>query len=149
MQLKTKVLATLKLFLKQKNKKMKISKLILAAVLVAGTIMVGCKGKGPKDFIVNKWKITDVSGGEAAQMTDSIKKVFLSSAVMDFQKDGKYSRTAFGQTENGAYSLSEDGKSLTTTPEGGKTPETVKVEELTKSKLVISIEGTKMTCEAK
>ena len=128
---------------------MKISKLLLAAVLIAGTFIAGCKSKGPKDLIVNKWKITDVSGGDAAQMSDSLKKVFMSSAVMDFQKDGKYSRTAMGETENGTYSLSEDGKALTTTPEGGKTPETVKVEELSKSKMVLSMEGTKMTCEVK
>ncbi len=144
-----KELPTLNIIPKIKKQTMKISKLLLTAVLIAGTFMVSCKSKGPKDFIVNKWKITDVSGGEAAQMGDSIKKVFLNSAVMDFQKDGKYSRSAMGETENGTYSISEDGKSLTTTPEGGKSPETVKVEELSKSKMVLSMEGTKMTCEAK
>lgn len=137
------------IILKQKKQKMKFSKLLLTALVIGGTFLASCKSKGPKDFIVNKWKITDVSGGEAAQMSDSLKKVFISSAVMDFQKDGKYSRTAMGETENGTYSLSEDGKSLTTTPESGKNVETVKVEELSKNKLVLSMEGTKMTCEAK
>ena len=52
------------------------------------------------------------------------------------QKDGKFTFSMSGNTSSGTYSLSDDGKNLTTTDEGKK-PEASDILECTKDKIVL------------
>jgi hypothetical protein len=115
---------------------MKLKKLFTAALLLTTVVMMSCKGKSAKDMIVNNWKFTNISGGDASQMPDSIKTEILSSATMEFTKDGKFNVTMMGSKTSGTYSVSDDGKTLTTTDEG-KTAETAEILEISKDKIVL------------
>lgn len=129
---------------------MKVTKLLTAAALMAAITFTACKGKGPKDYIVNKWKMTSVSGGEADQMPDSLKKVMMAAFSMEFMKDNKYKvSNGPGMEEIGTYKLSDDGKSLSTTEDGKSKTETIGIDEISKSKMTLSKEGMKMVLETK
>ena len=111
---------------------------------------VSCKGK-PKDMIVNKWKMTDMTGGVVASMPDSAKKSLLAKMSIEFTKDGKYMTAGDGPIDNGTYTVAEDGKSVTITSEKSGKPESNDIEEISKSKLVLldKSSGTKVTLEPK
>ncbi len=109
-------------------------KKLIVFLLLAGTVLIGCKDK-PKDIIVNKWKITDMSmPGQA--MPDSVKSM-ISQGTMEFTKDGKMTLTGMGTggDQSGTYTLSDDGKTLTVVTNGKS--EMNEVTELSKSKLKI------------
>ena len=116
---------------------MKLTKLFTAVVLVAGITMVSCKNKSPKELIVNKWKVTSISGTQATAMPDSVKTQIYSSAVMEFTKDGKFMTTGFGSSKGGTYSVSDDGKTLTSTDDGSSTPDILSILEISKDKMII------------
>ncbi|MES2777978.1 MAG: lipocalin family protein [Bacteroidota bacterium] len=128
---------------------MKLKHVFSGILLVSAMAFVSCKGK-PKDMIVNKWKATDMSGGMMGSVPDSVKKNMISTISIEFTKDGKYMAATGTSTDNGTYSLSDDGKSLTMTANGGKVEEST-VEEITKSKLVIvdKASSTKIVMEPK
>ncbi len=110
-----------------------------AVVLLAGTIVfAGCKENSAKDLIVKKWKFSEISGPDAAQIPDSIKKIMFETSTMEFKKDGTYEQTG-GMSNNvqkGTYSLSEDGKTLISKEEGSNA-DTVIIVELSKTKMVV------------
>ena len=116
---------------------MKLTKLFAAVLLLTTVAMVSCKSKTAKDLIVNKWKVTNISGSQAAQMSDSVKTQIYSTATMEFTKDGKFVSAGMGPTKGGTYSLSEDGKTLTTTDEGSSTPDILAIDEISKDKMVV------------
>jgi hypothetical protein len=128
---------------------MKLKHIFTGILLMSAMAFVSCKGK-PKDMIVNKWKATDLSGGSLGSIPDSIKKSLVSSVSIEFTKDGKYSAASGSSTDNGTYTVSEDGKSISMTGASGKAEES-SIEEITKSKLVIidKASGTKISMEPK
>ncbi len=102
--------------------------------LLAAAVFVGCKSN-PKDLLVNKWKVTDMSmPGQA--MTEDVKSA-MSQGTMEFTKDGKMTITGMGtgNDQSGTYTLSEDGKTLSVVT-NGKT-DVNSVAELSKTKLSI------------
>jgi len=114
---------------------MKLKHILSGILLMSAMAFVSCKGK-PKDMIVNKWKATDISGGDMGSMPDSLKKSMISGISIEFTKDGKYMANTGSSSDNGTYTLAEDGKSLSMTGKNGTAEEST-VEEITKSKLVI------------
>ncbi len=128
---------------------MKLKNIFTGILLMSAMAFVSCKGK-PKDMIVNKWKATDITGGDMASMPDSIKKNLISAISIEFTKDGKYTAVSGGENENGTYTISEDGKSISMTGKSGTAEEST-IEEITKSKLVIvdKTSSTKISMESK
>ncbi len=124
---------------------MKLFRLSSAVLIMAALLFTGCKGKSAKDLIVNKWKLTDVSGEGAKGMSDAEKKEMTDKLVMEFTKDGKCSMSGQGDTpKTGTYTMSDDGKTLSLTQEGDTKSEAQDVNELTSSKLVITDAKDKM-----
>lgn len=121
---------------------MKMKQIFAGLLLVAAVSLSACKGK-PKDMLAQKWKLTDVSG-----IPESEKNNFLKGADLEFTKDGKYHSVVSGKEENGTYTLSDDGKSLsmipTSNPEG-----IINVIELTKDKFVGEKNNIVITCAPK
>lgn len=118
-------------------------KKLLSLFLIASIVIVSCNSGKPKDLIVNKWKISDINLSNKV-MPDSIKQEIM-KGTMEFTKQGTMTLTGMGTDESGTYSVSDDGKTLTTVA-NGKT-ETSEINELTKSKLVITdkANGNKLT----
>lgn len=118
-------------------------KKLIYLFLFAGIVVVGCNSGKPKDLIINKWKISDINIPNTP-MPDSIKQELM-KGTMEFTKDGTMSLTGMGNDQSGTYSVSEDGKTLTTVS-NGKT-EASEINELTKTKLVITdkTNGAKLT----
>ncbi len=50
--------------------------------LMATAIFFSCKTKGPKDWIVSKWKLTDLKGKPIEEMGDSLKNIYIKSFVI-------------------------------------------------------------------
>ncbi|MEI7471809.1 MAG: hypothetical protein WCJ85_06085 [Chitinophagaceae bacterium] len=121
---------------------------VVILVLTISSLLISCKSKAPKNWIVNKWKLTDLQGRSVSEMGDSLKNIYLKSFVIEFNKEGKFtSNDHFAGTVTGKYSLSDDGKSLMTTNEGSEQTDTVKIESLTDKELVISKDAVKMICQ--
>ncbi len=92
-------------------------------------IFASCNNKDGRDFIVNKWRITDVT--PATPYSESLKK-----GTLEFKDDGTWSLTgtpAPGQA--GMYTLSEDFKTITTTDVRGE-KNTGSISELSKQQLI-------------
>ena len=116
---------------------MKLTKLITVVLLVTAIAIASCKSKSAKDLIVNKWKVTNVSGTQLNDLTDSMKTVIYATATMEFTNDGKFISSGMGPTKGGTYSVSDDGKTLTTTDEGSTTPDMLDIAEISKDKMVV------------
>jgi len=129
---------------------MKLKNILSGILLMSAMAFVSCKGK-PKDMIVNKWKATDMSGGMMGSVPDSVKKSMVSSVTIEFTKDGKYIAGSGSSTDNGTYTIAEDGKSISMTSAASGKAEESTVEEITKSKLVVidKASGTKIVLEPK
>jgi hypothetical protein len=128
-----------------KTQQMKFSRLlILAAVILFSA--AGCKNKAPKDLIVAKWKLTDLTSS-GSEIPDSIKQRMVKTAVMEFKSDNTFLLTGMEATaQTGTYSLSDDGKFLTVTPTETNKAEVDTVKELTSNKLVLTDQmGNKLT----
>ena len=124
---------------------MKLLKLSTALLALTMMLFTSCKSKSPKDLIVNKWKVTDVSGEGAKNMSDAEKKDMVNKVVMDLAKDGKCSMSGMGDTpKTGTYTLSDDGKTLNLTRDGDSKPTPQQINELTADKLVITDGDSKM-----
>ena len=122
---------------------MKFTKLFASVLLLALVAMVSCKSKSAKELIVNKWKVTNIDGAPA-DMTDSMKNVVYASATMEFTKDGKFISSGMGPSKSGTYSLSDDGKTLSTTDEGSTIADVLTVEEISDNKMVVNVTKEKM-----
>jgi uncharacterized protein (TIGR03066 family) len=121
----------------------------LTAVLVVTVVMISCKSKTPQELIVNKWQMTNISGGDSNQMPDSAKES-MKKAVMEFTSDGKFHMTGTESPYEGSYAISSDGKLLTMTPTTGDKAEVDSVNTLTADKMVITDpSGTKLECAVK
>jgi hypothetical protein len=125
---------------------MKLFRLSSVVLLLAALFFSGCKGKAAKDQIVNKWKLTAVSGDGAAKMSDAEKKDMIDKLVVEFTKDGKCSMSGEGDTpKTGTYTLSDDGKTLMMTQDGSEKADQMDVSEISGSKLVFSDTKENMT----
>lgn len=131
---------------------MKSTKLMVALVVLVTIFMIGCKGKSAKELIVKKWKISDISGNGAKDLTDSIKKILYTTAAMEFTKEGKYITTdPQSGTNTGSYTLSADGKTLISNNEGSTVKDSLDIVELSATKFIVSNkkEDVKIVFEAK
>jgi hypothetical protein len=124
---------------------MKLFKLSSMALLLAALFFTGCKSKSAKEMVVNKWKLTEVSGEGAKDISDAEKKEMIGKFTMDLTKDGKVSMSGMGETpKTGTYSVSDDGKTLVLTHEGEDKGDPQEINELTPDKLVITSAKDKM-----
>lgn len=100
-------------------------------VVALAFLVVAC-GKKKSDLIVNKWKVSELELAGAKLTGDQVNIQY------EFEKDGKFSRTESGKTENGTWELNADGNklSLNIAETNQKIEKTV--EELTAEKLVVS-----------
>ena len=122
---------------------MKFTKLFRLFLLVTTISMVSCKSKSAKELIVNKWKVTNIEEAGSG-MSDSIKNVIYATATMEFTNDGKFISSGMGPTKNGSYTISDDGKTLTSTDEGSTTPDILTIEEISSGKMIIKDAKEKM-----
>ena len=100
-----------------------MKKLIYAFALMT-LILVSCGGE---PSIEGKWQIESVSGEELTEHEKSL--------IVDFQSGGKAISERDGETREGEWKLSDDGKILTMSHDGRDEESTVK--ELTADKLVL------------
>jgi len=116
---------------------MKVPNLLSTSLFVLVVSLAGCKNENPRELIVNKWKLKELIPGPTRQMPDSVKEKMLNSATMEFMSDNKYILTGMGETKNGTYSISDDGKLLTISSAVTKVTYVDTIVELTKNKLII------------
>ncbi len=118
---------------------MKLIKSLSVILSLAALLFMGCKGGSPKDDIVKKWKLTEVSGGDAAKMSDAEKKEMVDKLSLEFTKDGKCTMAGEGDTpRTGTYTISDDGKTLMMKQDGHETADQMNVSELSSGKLVMT-----------
>jgi hypothetical protein len=123
---------------------MKLFRLSAVALMLVALIFTGCK-KSAKELIVNKWKLTEVTGEGAKEMSDEEKKDMTEKLVMELTKDGKVKMSGMGDTpKTGSYSLSDDGKTFLITRDGDTKAESQTINELKADKLVITSEKEKL-----
>ena len=135
-----------------KTTKMKLTKLLTACVLVAAIAMISCKGKGPKDLIVNKWQMSEIGGAGAAQIPDSVKTKVIGHATIEFKKEGNFESSDMGDgPKTGTYAVSADGKILSTTDSGKSYTDSLDIIEISASKVILLDKRSdiKMTMTAK
>ena len=126
---------------------MKLLKTLTAAFLLCTITFSGCKNKSPKELIVSKWKVTAVSDDQVdpgSKMPEAEKKELIEKTLMEFTADGKCMITSREGTENGSYTLSEDGKTLSMKQDGTDRSDKVDVNELSENKLVLTDLKSKM-----
>jgi len=75
-------------------------------------------------------------------MTDNIKNMTeeMKHVSMNFKEDKTFESIDDGKSDKGTWSISEDGKTLTTKGDGEGKEAKLNIEELSSSKLVLSIE---------
>lgn len=130
---------------------MKLLNLFLVGVLTL--TLIACKGGG-KDAIVGTWGVEDIDMSDMLSgLSEEEKGMYeaflpmmeeaMKSMEMTFNADGTMETKAsmMGQenVDSGTWSLSEDGKTLTTDTDGNK--EDIKVESLDGSKMVLAMEN--------
>ncbi|MGD1842310.1 MAG: lipocalin family protein [Thermonemataceae bacterium] len=110
---------------------------------------------GPRDLIAKKWKFDieylkevfnkeiekrkqgdpeNVPSEAEIEQGRQMVEMAMGSIVMDFKADGVYSVSAMGQSEEGTWQLSDDGKTLELVT-GGKT-EKFKIVKLTENEMI-------------
>jgi hypothetical protein len=124
---------------------MKSIKNTFYALIASFVLLASCKSN-PKDLIANKWQVTDVKV-EGTEVTESDLAV-MKTVVMEFTKDGKLTVNGTGVNESGTYTVSEDGKTFTSTNSTGKTT-TNEIQKLTSDDLVVRDPQSKVTITMK
>ena len=97
--------------------------------------------KSPSELIVGEWKISDIKTSEEIpedqkEMYKQIMDDMISSTKIVFKKDGVYEQSIAEEANDGTWTISEDGKTLTLIDENGK-KEPATIVELTENKLVV------------
>lgn len=129
---------------------MKQLKLAALALLSITLLFTACKSKTPKELVVNKWKLTDVTGEGTKDMGPEEKKQMLDSLVLELTKDGKINLYGLGPDPKiGTYTVSEDGKSMDFKRTGEDKIEPQVINEVSADKLVITDSKSKMTLSFK
>lgn len=124
---------------------MKLFRLSSLVLILATLFFTGCKTRTAKELIVNKWKLTALSGENAKEISDTEKKEMTDKLVMELTKDGKVFMSGMWDTpKTGTYSLSDDGKTLFLTRDGETKAEPQIINELKEGKLVLTSEKDKL-----
>ncbi len=124
---------------------MRLFRLSSIALVLVALSFTACKSKSAKELIVNKWKLTELTGEAAKEMSETAKKEMTDKLIMELTKDGKVTMSGMGDTpKTGTYTLSEDGKTLFLLRDGDTTAEPQIINELKEGKLVITSEKDKM-----
>jgi len=123
---------------------------ISAAAFTITVVMLSCKSKTPQELIVNKWKVTTISGGKSADIPDSVQQN-IKKATVEFGSDGKFHLSEGQRPYEGSYTLDAEGKHLNLNPTTeGDGPETDSIADLTADKMVvIDTSGTKFEMTVK
>lgn len=131
---------------------MKLLNQLTALLITTSILIVACKSKSPKELIVNKWTMTNISGKGSNMITDSMKNAMYGKASIEFMKDGRFEVSQMGnQPTKGTYSITDDGKYLVTTDDGKTMADSLVVMDLTSAKLDVNIkkEDISMTFKSK
>lgn len=147
-----------------------MKKLFYFVIALSVAVVVACSGGAGKK-IVGTWKCENIEVANfdeainkaLAQVPDSMKEAtkkqyetamkanldeMKSSLTMNFKEDKTFESAIKGKTDKGTYTLSEDGKTLSTKMDGKNVEDKFVVEQLD-AKFVISMEQegikTKMT----
>ena len=105
------------------------SSLLLVVILL---FILGC-GPSPATLIVGKWKVTEFRKPDAEKGMISFKTTEKDAPmVIEFKKDGTFSRTHEDGIENGTYEILDEGKTLRTIAKKDKknTIQSITVEQL-------------------
>ncbi|NJO89154.1 MAG: lipocalin family protein [Chloroflexia bacterium] len=116
---------------------------IASCIIVIVMFFASCSQK-PSEMILGEWKITDIQSSEAipeelAEIHRQTIEEMIASSKLTIKADGTFENNISETSSSGKWALSEDAKTLTMTYEGGS-EEVSKVDELTETKLVVSIE---------
>lgn len=104
----------------------------LFVLVVLMNLLIACE-KGKSEMISKKWKVTELDLSGTKLTGDQVNMMY------SFNPDGTFFRTEDGKTEDGSWSLSKDGKSLTLTFNDKELkPAQKSVEQLSEERLVIS-----------
>lgn len=114
-------------------------------------VMVACGGSA-KDNLVGKWQVSDIDMSAMLESVPEDQKAFMESMLpmmeeamksmtMEFSADGKVitKSSMMGQEneDEGTWTLSDDGKTLSFDTDGKK--EEMEVTELTATKMVVNV----------
>ncbi len=126
---------------------MRLTDKLLLLISVVTVAAAGCRHKEPQELILNKWKLKELSGINAAKIPDSVKEKMLDKATMEFKSDNTFILTGMEDVpQTGTFAISPDGKRLTLIPDISKKVEVDTINELTSGKLVITDKlGNKLT----
>jgi len=127
---------------------MKVLKNIFFFALVMSFI-IACKSD-PKSAFIKKWKVD--AEATVKGFPDEVKKNFeaagkemmdkykadMAKITMEFKKDGSFESLGSGNDTKGKWKLSEDGKTLITSNDGGK-EDKASIVESSASKIVLEV----------
>ncbi len=114
----------------------------LTSIILILFLFSNC-GSNPAELIVGKWKISDVKTTseipkEQKEAFDNAINDMKANSFLEIKSDKKFTKNNNGEVFNGTWDISEDGKKLTLTYD--KTKEVSQINELTSSRLSISID---------
>lgn len=119
---------------------MNTSKNLLILLLIAASY-TSCN-KSPEKLIVGKWKLTEISGPNLND--EAAKKDLYSRVTFNFLADGKYEIVGLKDGgDQGKWTISKDGKSLTTKSVDGQ-GDVSTITEITADKLLMTQAEAKM-----
>lgn len=102
-------------------------------VILFSVFVLSCNKENPtKDLLIKKWKVTELDLSGTRLSGDQVNMQY------EFDKDGTFFRTEDGKTEDGTWTISEDGKKLTLNFNDQDLVAEKAIEKLTKDELVIS-----------
>jgi len=117
-----------------------LSILILSIAILS---FISSCSPSPSEMIIGEWKISDVQttsdipDDQMDVYKEQIEEMKKSSKIV-FNEDGTIEQTILDETSTGTWSISKDGKTLTTDIDGNK--EVKKIKELTPEKMVLVLE---------
>lgn len=122
---------------------------ITLTLIFALTSLAQLRAQSAKDLIAQKWNLSfeemtkfmsDAEKAELDKMTDEQKammKGMLEKSYFHFKKNGTFEVSMpMEEVETMKWTISDDGKTLTTTEDGGKVTK-ITIVELTKKKLIL------------
>lgn len=104
-------------------------------------------GDDAKASIVGKWALTkevEIEYENGVKVEEDIETTFQSEDYIEFKSDGKVVFSEVGDTDNGTYSLSSDGKKLTITFSENSVSDIFDIKTLSSTDLVIYTEYTEL-----
>lgn len=116
---------------------------ITSFIIVIAMFFAACNQE-PSEMILGEWKITDIQSSE--EIPDELVEIhkqtideMKASSKLIIKVDGTFENTISETSSTGKWKISEDASKLTMTYDGGD-EEISSIDELTTTKLVVSIE---------